>query len=59
MNPHIFRKYDIRGVVETDLTADVVEHIGGHLGQDPQLRRLALAATARSLPGRLRRLESP
>ncbi len=32
MNPHIFRKYDIRGVVETDLTADVVEHIGRALG---------------------------
>lgn len=28
MNPHIFREYDIRGVVERDLTPDVVHDVG-------------------------------
>jgi len=28
VNPHIFRQYDIRGVVGTDVTADVAEQIG-------------------------------
>lgn len=28
MNPHIFRSYDIRGVVDTDLDSDVVTKIG-------------------------------
>ena len=28
INPHIFREYDIRGVVDKDLTPDVVRHIG-------------------------------
>lgn len=32
MNPDIFREYDIRGVVETDLTEDVVELIGKAYG---------------------------
>ncbi len=32
MNPHIFRKYDIRGVVSTDLTPEVVTEIGRALG---------------------------
>ena len=32
MNPHIFRKYDIRGVVGTDLTPAIVEQIGKALG---------------------------
>jgi len=32
MNEHIFREYDIRGVVETDLTDDVVENIGKAIG---------------------------
>ncbi|MCB2198319.1 phosphomannomutase/phosphoglucomutase [bacterium] len=32
MNSHIFRQYDIRGVVEEDLTPDVVELIGRGFG---------------------------
>ncbi len=32
MNPHIFREYDIRGLVDKDLTADVVELLGKGLG---------------------------
>ncbi|MCA3011832.1 MAG: phosphomannomutase/phosphoglucomutase [Myxococcaceae bacterium] len=28
MNPHIFREYDVRGLVGTDLTDEVVEHLG-------------------------------
>ena len=32
MNPYIFRKYDIRGIVETDFTADVVTDLGRAFG---------------------------
>ena len=32
MNPNIFREYDIRGIVEKDLTEDVVELIGKAYG---------------------------
>ncbi len=32
MNPQIFREYDIRGLVETDLLPDVVENIGKAVG---------------------------
>ncbi len=32
INPHIFRKYDIRGVVDVDLTEAAVEEIGRALG---------------------------
>ncbi len=32
INPLIFREYDIRGIVEKDLTAEVAETIGGALG---------------------------
>ena len=32
MNPYIFRKYDIRGVVETDFTPDVVTDLGKAFG---------------------------
>ena len=32
VNPHIFRAYDIRGLVETDLTPDCVQQIGLALG---------------------------
>jgi len=31
-NPHIFREYDIRGLVDKDLTVDVVELLGKGLG---------------------------
>src|SRR5579862_2865875 len=32
MNAHIFREYDIRGLVDKDLTAEVVEQLGKGLG---------------------------
>ena len=32
MNPYIFRKYDIRGIVETDFTPDVVANLGMAFG---------------------------
>ncbi|MHB8876223.1 MAG: phosphomannomutase/phosphoglucomutase, partial [Myxococcaceae bacterium] len=32
MNPHIFREYDIRGLVDKDLTGEVVELLGKGLG---------------------------
>src|SRR5690242_9706183 len=32
MNPHIFREYDIRGLVDKDLTVGVVEQLGKGLG---------------------------
>lgn len=32
MNPHIFREYDIRGLVDKDLTADVAKSLGQGLG---------------------------
>ncbi len=32
MNPNIFREYDVRGIVETDLTEDVVEALGKAYG---------------------------
>ena len=32
INPHIFRGYDIRGVVNEDLTPEIVEHIGKAFG---------------------------
>ena len=35
---HLFKAYDIRGVVETDLTADLVERIGRALGAEARRR---------------------
>ena len=32
MNPHIFREYDIRGLVDKDLTEEVALHLGHGLG---------------------------
>ena len=32
MNPYIFRKYDIRGIVETDFTPDIVIDLGRAVG---------------------------
>ena len=32
MNPYIFRKYDIRGIVETDFSEDVVINLGKAFG---------------------------
>ncbi len=32
MNPSIFREYDIRGIVEKDLTEDIIENIGRAYG---------------------------
>lgn len=54
VNPNIFREYDIRGVVEKDLTRDAVEDIGRSFGTEMMqagCRRLSL--------GRDGRLSSP
>ena len=32
INPYIFREYDIRGVVDKDLTEDIIELIGKAFG---------------------------
>ena len=32
INPHIFREYDLRGIVDEDLSEDVVELIGRGFG---------------------------
>jgi len=46
MNPHIFRRYDIRGVADRDLTHETVSHIarafGSHLVKTLQLQRPSL-----------------
>ena len=52
VNPHIFRAYDIRGMVETDLTPDVVQQIGLALGT-------LYSASKTVVVGRDGRLSSP
>src|SRR3989338_4535101 len=32
INPHMFRGYDLRGVVDQDLNPEIVEHIGKAFG---------------------------
>jgi phosphomannomutase/phosphoglucomutase len=38
LNPHIFREYDIRGIVGQDLSADVAEQIGRAFGSELRSR---------------------
>ncbi|MCC6160633.1 MAG: phosphomannomutase/phosphoglucomutase [Nitrosomonas sp.] len=47
----IFKAYDIRGIVETALTPEVVEHIGHAIGSEARERRLTAIAVGRD--GRL------
>lgn len=54
INPFIFREYDIRGVTGSDLTAEIVETIGGALGT-----HLGGARGAAVAIGRDNRLSSP
>ncbi|MBV9110539.1 MAG: phosphomannomutase/phosphoglucomutase [Gemmatimonadetes bacterium] len=56
VNPHIFRQYDIRGVVGTDVTAEVAEAIGRGFATLVR-RRLELDAPVLAL-GRDNRLSS-
>jgi phosphomannomutase/phosphoglucomutase len=56
VNPHIFRQYDIRGVVGTDVTAEVAESIGRGFATLVR-RRLELDAPVLAL-GRDNRLSS-
>jgi len=50
--PHeIFKAYDIRGIVETALTPEVVEHIGHAIGSEARARQLTTIAVGRD--GRL------
>src|SRR3989339_434692 len=32
INPHIFRGYDLRGLVDNDLNSEIVEHLGKAYG---------------------------
>ncbi|HEX8831708.1 MAG TPA: phosphomannomutase/phosphoglucomutase [Longimicrobium sp.] len=56
-NPHIFRQYDIRGVVGPDVTAEVAEQIGRAFAS-LAIRRLGKTKPALAL-GRDNRLTSP
>ncbi len=56
-NPHIFRQYDIRGVVGPDVTAEVAEQIGRAFAS-LAIRRLGKAKPTLAL-GRDNRLTSP
>lgn len=49
--PEIFKAYDIRGVVETALTPEVVERIGHAIGSEARERQLTTIAVGRD--GRL------
>src|SRR5512134_928475 len=46
---HIFREYDIRGIVATDLTAEFVEGLGRAIGTTLQRRGLAKVAVGRDV----------
>jgi phosphomannomutase/phosphoglucomutase len=54
INPHIFREYDIRGIVDQDLTPRVVELLGRGIGT-----RLRRSGGNRIVLGRDNRLSSP
>ena len=54
MNKHIFREYDIRGVVSEDLTQAVVENLGKAIGS-----RVVRSGGSRIAVGRDVRLSSP
>jgi len=57
MNPHIFREYDIRGLVDKDLTDEVVEKLGLGLGTTLRrkgLKRLVLGRDCRQSSTRFR-----
>ncbi|MGI5861647.1 MAG: phosphomannomutase/phosphoglucomutase [Myxococcales bacterium] len=57
MNPHIFREYDVRGLVDTDLTEQVVEKLGLGLGTTVRRaggRRLVLGRDCRESSTRFR-----
>ncbi len=54
MNPHIFKEYDIRGIVETELRGDVVKDIARAIGS-----YLSRHKAVKVLVGRDCRLSSP
>src|SRR5260370_19206086 len=47
MNPHIFREYDIRGLVDKDLTAEVAKSLGQGLGTMVRRNRGSTVAVGR------------
>lgn len=57
MKPHIFRQYDIRGVVGEDLDADVTQAVGGAFAS--HVRAETGVARPRVAVGRDNRLSSP
>lgn len=57
MNPEIFRQYDIRGIVDKDLTDDVVENIGKAYGtyvKDKNVKKITLGGDCRLSSDRFR-----
>lgn len=40
MNPHVFREYDVRGVVDKDLNEDFVFHLGRAIGTYARAKRI-------------------
>ena len=49
MNPHIFRQYDVRGLVETDLTKEVVTNLGRAYGTNLRQHKLKQVAVGRDV----------
>ncbi|MFA6198337.1 MAG: phosphomannomutase/phosphoglucomutase [Patescibacteria group bacterium] len=47
INPEMFRAYDLRGVVDTDLTPEIVEHIGKAHGTYMKRKGITRAVVAR------------
>lgn len=47
INPHMFRGYDLRGIVGTDLTPEIVEHIGKAHGTYMKRRGITKAVVSR------------
>lgn len=47
INPHIFRGYDLRGIAGTDLTLEIVEHIGKAHGTNMKRRGVTKAIVGR------------
>ena len=59
LNPQIFREYDIRGVVDKDLTDRVVENIGLSFGtylRKKELKKVAVGSDCRLSSNRFRKI---
>ena len=56
MNPYIFRKYDIRGIVETDFKPEVVRNLGNSSLKGIEYQKLTaiLIEAVKELSGKLK-----